>query len=90
LPAALRDDGREDLLDRLALGCERFELGLLSYVLVGNHYHGLCGSPTPASRRGSTSGLCDLRFRPVDELARDEHGVVTAEAKTVVQRDANG
>lgn len=33
------DDDREDFLDRIAIVCERFELGLLSYVLMGNHYH---------------------------------------------------
>jgi REP element-mobilizing transposase RayT len=52
LPAALRDDGREDLLDRLALGCERFELGLLSYVLMGNHYHGLLRIPDARLSKG--------------------------------------
>jgi REP-associated tyrosine transposase len=35
----LDDDDREDFLDRMALVCERFELGVLSYVLMGNHYH---------------------------------------------------
>jgi putative transposase len=29
----------EDFLDRLAAVCKQFELGLLSYVLMGNHYH---------------------------------------------------
>jgi REP element-mobilizing transposase RayT len=35
------DSDREDFLDRLAAICERFELGLLSYVLMGSHYHAL-------------------------------------------------
>jgi REP element-mobilizing transposase RayT len=35
------DMDREDFLERLALVCERFELALLSYVLLGNHYHAL-------------------------------------------------
>jgi putative transposase len=35
----LNDHDREDFLDRIAIICERFELGLLSYVLMGNHYH---------------------------------------------------
>ncbi|HEX6679336.1 MAG TPA: transposase [Gaiellaceae bacterium] len=35
------DSDREDFLDRLAATCERFELGLLSYVLMGSHYHAL-------------------------------------------------
>jgi putative transposase len=35
----LTDDDRQTFLDRLALACERFELGVLSYVLMGNHYH---------------------------------------------------
>ena len=37
----LGDDDREDFLDRLGENCERFELALLSYVLMGNHYHAL-------------------------------------------------
>ena len=36
-----RDDDREDFLDRLEFTCERFELKLLSYVLLGSHYHAL-------------------------------------------------
>jgi len=39
------DDDREDFLDRLATTCERFELGLLSYVLMGTHYHTLLRIP---------------------------------------------
>lgn len=35
------DADREDFLDRLAAICERFELELLSYVLMGSHYHAL-------------------------------------------------
>jgi putative transposase len=33
------DSDREDFLNRLAAICERFELALLSYVLMGTHYH---------------------------------------------------
>jgi putative transposase len=32
---------REDFLTRLRDTCERFELALLSYVLMGSHYHAL-------------------------------------------------
>jgi putative transposase len=39
------DQDRADFLERLAVVCERFELGLLSYVLLGNHYHGLLRVP---------------------------------------------
>jgi putative transposase len=35
----LSDQDREDFLDRIAIVCERFGLGLLSYILMGNHYH---------------------------------------------------
>jgi putative transposase len=35
------DEDREDFLTRLAAVCERFDLVLLSYVLMGNHYHSL-------------------------------------------------
>jgi hypothetical protein len=42
------------------------------------------------SHEPATSGLCVLRFRAVDKLAQDEHGVVTAEAEAVAQRDADG
>lgn len=35
----LNDVDREDFLDRLALISERFALALVSYVLMGNHYH---------------------------------------------------
>jgi REP element-mobilizing transposase RayT len=41
----LSDEDREDFLERLALICERFELALLSYVLLGNHYHALLRIP---------------------------------------------
>ncbi|MGB2875566.1 MAG: transposase [Gaiellaceae bacterium] len=41
----LSDDDREDFLDRLALTCERFELSLIAYVLLGNHYHALLRIP---------------------------------------------
>jgi putative transposase len=33
------DRDRQDFLKRIAIACERFELGLLSYTLMGNHYH---------------------------------------------------
>lgn len=40
------DDGdRRDFLTRLAAACERFELALVSYVLLGNHYHALVRIP---------------------------------------------
>jgi putative transposase len=35
----LTNTDREDFLGRLAAVCERFELGLVSYVLMGTHYH---------------------------------------------------
>lgn len=38
-------DDREDFLTRLNETCERFELALLSYVLMGSHYHGLLRIP---------------------------------------------
>lgn len=41
----LGDDDRQDFLARLAGVCERFELALLSYVLMGNHYHSLLRIP---------------------------------------------
>jgi putative transposase len=41
----LGDDDREDFLDRLGATCERFELALLSYVLMGSHYHALLRIP---------------------------------------------
>ncbi len=37
----LSDEDREDFLKRLALSCDRFELALISWVLLGNHYHAL-------------------------------------------------
>ena len=39
-----RED-REDFLARLTATCERFELALLSYVLMGSHYHALVRIP---------------------------------------------
>src|SRR3954449_7883270 len=39
------DRDREDFLDRLAAIWERFELALLSYVLLGSHYHALVRIP---------------------------------------------
>jgi putative transposase len=38
-------DDREDLLTRLDETCARFELALLSYVLMGSHYHALLRIP---------------------------------------------
>jgi REP element-mobilizing transposase RayT len=35
----LTDEDRIDFLGRLAATCRRFDLPLLSYVLMGNHYH---------------------------------------------------
>jgi putative transposase len=40
-----RDDDRADFLDRLGLVCERFELALLSYALMGTHYHTIVATP---------------------------------------------
>jgi putative transposase len=37
----LGDADREDFLARLRDTCERFDLALLSYVLMGSHYHAL-------------------------------------------------
>ena len=39
------DRDREEFLARLATTCERFELALLSYVLMGSHYHALLRIP---------------------------------------------
>ena len=39
-----RED-RQDFLGRLSAICDRFELALLSYVLMGNHYHALLRIP---------------------------------------------
>ena len=41
----VNDEDREDFLRRLAAMCERFELPLLSWVLLGNHYHALLRIP---------------------------------------------
>jgi putative transposase len=41
----LNDRDRADFLERLVLTCERFELSLLSYVLLGTHYHALLRIP---------------------------------------------
>jgi putative transposase len=38
-------EDREDFLARLHETCERFELALLSYVLMGSHYHMLLRIP---------------------------------------------
>jgi putative transposase len=39
------DEDRKDFLERLAAVCERFELALLSYALMGTHYHTILGIP---------------------------------------------
>ena len=44
----------------------------------------------PDTALDPTSGLCVRQFRSVNKLAQDEHGVVTAEAEAVAERDANG
>jgi len=41
----LDDEDRADFLNRLAVVCERFELALLSWVLLGSHYHALVRIP---------------------------------------------
>jgi putative transposase len=41
----LDDEDRDDFLTRLAETCERFELALLCWVLLGNHYHALLRIP---------------------------------------------
>jgi REP element-mobilizing transposase RayT len=41
----LGDNDRETFLARLSAVCERFELALVSYVLMGNHYHALLRIP---------------------------------------------
>lgn len=39
------DQDREDFLDLLALVCLRYELALLSYALMGTHYHTILAIP---------------------------------------------
>ena len=41
----LDDEDRKDFLARLAAVCEGFELALLSWVLLGSHYHALLRIP---------------------------------------------
>ena len=41
----VRDEDREEFLERLAAIWEHFELALLSYVLMGTHYHALVRTP---------------------------------------------
>jgi putative transposase len=41
----VRDEDREEFLERLAAIWEHFELALLSYVLMGTHYHALVRIP---------------------------------------------
>jgi REP element-mobilizing transposase RayT len=45
------DRDREDFLERLAAVCQQFDLALLSYVLLGNHYHALVRIPDPRLSR---------------------------------------
>jgi REP element-mobilizing transposase RayT len=63
----LRDEDREEFLERLAAIWAYFELALLSYVLMGSHYHALVRIPdarlsqalqhsTPSTRAGTTGG----------------------------------
>jgi REP element-mobilizing transposase RayT len=47
----LSDLDRDAFLERIAIACERFELGLLSYVLMGNHYHLLLRTPDARASR---------------------------------------
>ena len=39
------DEDRQDFLARLAAACEEFDLALISYVVMGNHYHTLLRIP---------------------------------------------
>ncbi len=41
----LSPDDRTSFLDRLALVIDRFELRLVEYALLGNHYHLVLGTP---------------------------------------------
>ncbi len=41
----LKPEDRREFLARLSASCERFELALLSYVLMGSHYHALLRIP---------------------------------------------
>ena len=41
----VREEDREEFLERLAAIWEHFELALLSYVLMGTHYHALVRIP---------------------------------------------
>jgi REP-associated tyrosine transposase len=47
----VRDEDREEFLERLAAIWEHFELALLSYVLMGTHYHALVRIPDPRLSR---------------------------------------
>jgi REP element-mobilizing transposase RayT len=51
----VNDQDREDFLERLAATWERFELALLSYVLMGSHYHALVRIPDGSRTRSSGS-----------------------------------
>jgi putative transposase len=39
------DEEREDFLEQLAVVCERYELAVLSYALMGTHYHTILRIP---------------------------------------------
>jgi REP element-mobilizing transposase RayT len=41
----LETGDRIDFLDRLAVVLERFQLRLVDYALLGNHYHAILGTP---------------------------------------------
>jgi putative transposase len=41
----LSGDDRRSFLERLALVFERFQLSLIAYALLGNHYHGVVFTP---------------------------------------------
>jgi REP element-mobilizing transposase RayT len=41
----LRDEDCDEFLERLAAICAYFDLALLSYVLMGSHYHALVRIP---------------------------------------------
>jgi putative transposase len=59
-PLFLSEGDREDFLARLSATCETFELALVSYVLMGNHYHALLRIP-------------DARLSPALQLAHGEY-----------------
>lgn len=88
-----RDD-REDFLDRLGRACARFELGLISYVLMGSHYHALLRVPGAClsralrhlhteysrhhNRRHRRSGHLFRAHPTIREIDSDEHLLTAA------------